>query len=984
VAVSDHFAPADESEQRRLLVESAHNGMLVVDTAGTIECANAEAERIFGYPRGALCGRPVSELSCTALGDDRGSSEPAEFDDPIITTLAGRSVTATARAANGTTVAVKVRSRPLATQRGHLALLTVESVSASTGLAERACPLTEPAERSAPIADTSPNIGRWRFDLASQRLWWSDEVYHTYGLPVGEEPTVERAIAGYDAADRARITSYFQNAVSSGTPYRSEARIVRPDGSTRSVVHGGRAERSPDGTIVAISGYFQDITEHKNVERERHRLSEYVEIANAAGKVGTWELDLRTNIAAWDRNMYSLYGIDDVSTVPTFALWNAALHPHDRERAVREVNSDIAGGVPSDSEFRVIWQNGEVHHIRSLATLVRDAAGAPVRVIGTDWDVTELRLLSRQLREEKEALVSSEARYRALTEALPQLVLVVDSADGFEYVNQRWSAYTGLSLEESRAAGIAGVVDPADVAALRAAREALPPREFECEARLRCGDESFRWHVGRGVPFAETIGEARKWIVTATDIEERKSAEKTLAVTVAQLEHRVHHDAMTDLPNRMLLMDRLAQAMTLANRAHTGVIVLYVDLDRFKAINDTFGHTAGDHVLKETGLRIVATLRAGDTASRVGGDEFIVVCATGGCGDDVPHIATRLLKAVTAPIDVGGEFVNVEASIGVSIYPADGFDADTLIRKADAAMYSAKQDGRNTYRRYSNEAHISIVAAAELEAELRHAIATDELVVHYQPIVDLRAKRPTGAEALVRWQHPRRGLLMPADFIPFAEERGLVAQIGDVVLRAACAMLERLKRLGHDGVNVAVNVSAHQFGKTGFVDGIVAALAVHDTDPRRLTIEITESVVMGNTRATLATLDELKELGVSLSIDDFGTGYSSLAYVKNFPVNSLKIDRSFVRDIAADATDAAIAKTIITLAHSLGMRVIAEGVETEAQLATLRAFGADGMQGYLFSRAVPGPDFERFLTTFAQPGAAGILRALPHAEQRTG
>jgi EAL domain-containing protein (putative c-di-GMP-specific phosphodiesterase class I) len=225
---------------------------------------------------------------------------------------------------------------------------------------------------------------------------------------------------------------------------------------------------------------------------------------------------------------------------------------------------------------------------------------------------------------------------------------------------------------------------------------------------------------------------------------------------------------------------------------------------------------------------------------------------------------------------------------------------------------------------------------------------------------------------------------MPADFIPFAEERGLVAQIGDVVLRAACAMLERLKRLGHGEVNIAVNVSAHQFGKTAFVDGIVAALAVGDTDPHRLTIEITESVVMGNTRATLATLDELKELGVSLSIDDFGTGYSSLAYVKNFPVNSLKIDRSFVRDIADDATDAAIAKTIITLAHSLGMRVIAEGVETEAQLAKLRGFGADGMQGYLFSRALPGADFERFLDTFAQPDVAGIERALPHAEHRTG
>jgi EAL domain-containing protein (putative c-di-GMP-specific phosphodiesterase class I) len=341
------------------------------------------------------------------------------------------------------------------------------------------------------------------------------------------------------------------------------------------------------------------------------------------------------------------------------------------------------------------------------------------------------------------------------------------------------------------------------------------------------------------------------------------------------------------------------------------------------------------------------------------------------------------LRAVTAPIDVARQLVSVEASIGVSVYPADGFDADTLIRKADAAMYSAKQNGRNTFRRYSSEAHTAIVAAAGREAELRHAIVAGQLVVHYQPIIDLRTGRPMGAEALVRWQHPQHGLLMPGDFISFAEERGLVAQIGDVVLHAACAMLEGLKRSGHGDLSIAVNVSANGFAKAGFVDGIVEALAQHGTDPHRLTIEITESVVMGNTRATLATLDDLKALGVNLSIDDFGTGYSSLAYVKNFPVNTLKIDRSFVSDIADDATDQAIAKTIITLAHSLGMRVIAEGVETEAQFDKLRSFGADAMQGYLFSRALSAPNFERFIDTFGKPAAGGVVLPFPRAEHRT-
>jgi diguanylate cyclase (GGDEF)-like protein len=436
-----------------------------------------------------------------------------------------------------------------------------------------------------------------------------------------------------------------------------------------------------------------------------------------------------------------------------------------------------------------------------------------------------------------------------------------------------------------------------------------------------------------------------------------------LAETVAKLEHRAHHDPMTDLPNRMLLTDRLTQAIRQAQRANDHVAVFYLDLDRFKAINDSLGHAAGDCVLLETGTRIVSTLRSGDTASRVGGDEFIVVCTTDGDETALARMAARLLDCVTVPIDVRGERVIVEASIGVSLFPVDGCDADTLIRKADAAMYSAKKHGRNGFRRYSGEAQ-SIVAAAAFEAELRHAIGAGELVVYYQPIMNLKTGRPGAAEALVRWQHPQRGLLAPGEFIAFAEERGLVAQIGDVVLQAACAMLERLRRAGQRDVSIAVNVSAHQFSKSGFVENIVAALDRHATDPHRLTIEITESAVMGNTRATLATLRRLRSAGVNLSLDDFGTGYSSLAYIKRFPITTLKIDRSFVIDIAHDATDQAIAKTIITLAHSLGMSVIAEGVETLEQLSKLQAFGVDSIQGYYFSRPVPGDAFVDFLTSF--------------------
>jgi diguanylate cyclase (GGDEF)-like protein/PAS domain S-box-containing protein len=637
------------------------------------------------------------------------------------------------------------------------------------------------------------------------------------------------------------------------------------------------------------------------------------------------------------------------------------LHPHDRMHAISQIQNDVAAGLPSDSEYRIVWPNGEVHHIRSLATMVVDSAGQPRRIIGTNWDVTEVRSLAAALRDEKEALVRSEARYRALTEAMPQMMWVIDASAQFEYVNARWTWYTGLSLERSRLVGFDEVVDPDDVATLRAHCGTQPAREFECEVRLRRHDDASRWHLVRGVPFHDASGDAGKWMITATDIEELKNAERALAETIAQLEHRAHHDPMTNLPNRTLLVDRLTEAMVRASRSQAPVFVLYVDLDRFKAINDSFGHATGDLVLQRTGERIVEILREGDTASRVGGDEFIIVCENIDGPAEIERIAARLLAAITTSTEIGAQRINVEASIGISAFPVDGSDADTLIRKADAAMYSAKQSGRNTFRRYSNEAHTSIVAAAAFEAELRHAIGAGELVVHYQPIMDLTSGRLTGAEALVRWQHPQRGLLSPVEFIGFAEERGLVAQIGDVVLHEACGMLARLRESDRAGLSIAVNVSAHQFGKSGFVKGIVAALALHRLDPQRLTIEITESVVMGNTRTTLATLGELRAFGVNLSIDDFGTGYSSLAYIKKFPITTLKIDRSFVNDIADDPTDQAIAKTIITLAHSLGMKVIAEGVETHEQLARLRSFGVDSIQGYLVSRPVEASAFERLV-----------------------
>jgi diguanylate cyclase (GGDEF)-like protein len=482
---------------------------------------------------------------------------------------------------------------------------------------------------------------------------------------------------------------------------------------------------------------------------------------------------------------------------------------------------------------------------------------------------------------------------------------------------------------------------------------------------LRRHDGTYRWHAVRAVPFDavpfDTAGGTAKCIGTATDIEDSKAATAQLARTAAKLEHLALHDPMTNLPNRTLLTERLSQAIALAKRAKTEVIVLYADLDRFKIINDTHGHAAGDHVLAVTGARISDALRAGDTASRVGGDEFVLVCATNEATIEAARLATRLLTAIGQPIDIGGTTVSVGASIGISLYPADGVTGDELIRKADSAMYSAKESGRNLFHIYHEETHSSIVAALDLEAELVSAFARDEIVVHYQPVVTLHTNQLSGAEALVRWQHPRRGLLHPADFLVFAEQHRLSGAIDTIVLNAVCEQIAQLGSNIDAEFRISMNVFARALVEPGWVETVATALAAHGADPNRLQIEVAETIVMSEPTSVIGVFTQLRAMGIALTIDNLGTGLSSLGTVKNFPLATLKIDRSFVHAIATDSRDQAVAKTIITLAHNLGLRVVAAGVETQAQLELLRAYGTDAFQGYLASPPIAASDFHRLL-----------------------
>jgi diguanylate cyclase (GGDEF)-like protein len=423
-----------------------------------------------------------------------------------------------------------------------------------------------------------------------------------------------------------------------------------------------------------------------------------------------------------------------------------------------------------------------------------------------------------------------------------------------------------------------------------------------------------------------------------------------------------NHDALTGLPNRTLLNDRLSQALRYAQRYDRWVTVLFVDLDNFKFINDSLGHNAGDEFLKTIAKRMVQRVRVTDTVVRIGGDEFVIVLFDQ--PKDVAVISETVQKiqsAIAEPVRLEGHDLRVTSSIGIANYPDDGIDAEALLTNADAAMYRAKDVGRDNFQVYTPELNTKVHEKFLLQEELRNAVARSEFVLHYQPQVDLHTGRVFAVEALVRWNHPRLGMVPPIEFIPIAEETGLIVPIGDWVLREACRQNKVWQDAGLPLMVVSVNVSARQFSEKNLIASVAGALKESGLDAKYLELEVTESLIMQDVGLAVATMKDLQGLGVQLSIDDFGTGYSSLSALKTFPVTRLKIDKSFIDGLLVNESDRAVANAIISLGQKLNLRVIAEGVETEAQAACLRDINCDEMQGYLFSKPLPASEIEELL-----------------------
>jgi diguanylate cyclase (GGDEF)-like protein/PAS domain S-box-containing protein len=525
------------------------------------------------------------------------------------------------------------------------------------------------------------------------------------------------------------------------------------------------------------------------------------------------------------------------------------------------------------------------------------------------------------------------------------------------YYSPRWKLMLGFDEQDIPAQPAAWFerVHPEDIERVRAAIAAHldgTNEFFENEYRMLHKNGSWRWVMCRGLAVRDENGRATRMAGSQSDVTHRKLAEEQLA-------HRAFYDPLTNLPNRALFIDRLRQALRRSSRRKEHLFaVLFLDVDRFKMVNDSLGHMAGDRLLVMIARRLELSLRPGDTVARLGGDEFTVLLDDIRDVSDATRVADRIQRELEMPFNVGGQELFTSASIGIAL-SATGYDKpEDILRDADTAMYKAKSHGKARHELFDKGMHERAVTLLVMEADLRRAIERSELRVHYQPIVSLDTGRIAGVEALARWQHPSRGLVSPAEFIPMAEETGLILPIGRWVLHEACRQMALWRdQLGLDyPLEVAVNLSGRQLSLTDLVGQIAEVLRETGLEPSRLRLEITESVVMERPEVVSTMLQELRQLGVKLSIDDFGTGYSSLAYLQRFPADTLKIDRSFVSPMGNLGENSEIARTIVTIGHNLGMRVVAEGVETAEQLAHLRGLSCEGAQGFFISKPLPGEE----------------------------
>ncbi len=739
------------------------------------------------------------------------------------------------------------------------------------------------------------------------------------------------------------------------------------------------------------------IKQSKIIEQVKDRLTEAQRIAH----LGSWEWDIVTNELEWSDEVFRIFGEQPGSFKPSYEKFMSYIPSQEHQKVEDAIASAIQTKRQYDVEHSVVLQDRSVRYVRELGLVKFNDQNKPIFMVGTVLDITTLKIHERREKERHDVIERyqnalmewSRVNYKNIDEAFSRAAEISAQTLDIERVSiwlykpdksaiQCQDLYNlstgahekGLELFKKDFPNYFRALEAGNMMAVNDAQNDERTNEFTQSYLQPLNIYSMLdapiFYQGEilGVVCHENIGAKREWTIQeqeftsaisktvslSLEVEKRKEAER-------QLVHQAYHDGLTNLPNRNLFLDRLEQEIKQARRSQKLLAVIFLDLDNFKKINDSLGHAAGDQVLVNMAEKLKNNLREVDTIARLGGDEFTLLLGSFKNTQDINSTIDKIFNRMQISINLDNKELFITSSMGISIYPNDGKSANTLLRNADAAMYKAKDEGRNGYQFYTQDMTERAIERVSMEANLRRALEKEEFVVYYQPQFNTNPKKLIGMEALVRWVHPEMGLVSPAKFIPLAEETGLIVELDRWVMRTALTQISTWLKQGLNPGRLSLNLAMKQLQQNDFIDMIEATLRDTDCKPESLTLEVTESQIMIDPEKAINILWKISDMGIEIAVDDFGTGYSSLTYLKRFPVDKLKIDQSFIRDIPDDEDDAAIVQAIIALSKSLKMSVIAEGVETETQKDFLLQDGCSQIQGYLYGRPMPANDMQELL-----------------------